>query len=175
MSRLHVETARRIEPFTCYDRYVFGGPLMVSESLRPATLPTLVKGVTLHDLPEMHDPRGRLTFCEIGRHVPFEVRRYFLVFRVDGQAARGAHAHHTLHQFLTCVHGRCQIIADDGETRQEFVLDSPSLGLHLPPMVWATQYQYSPGAVLLVLASGAYDEADYIREYAEFLKLAKRP
>jgi len=92
---------------------------------------------------------------------------------VAGDASRGAHAHRTLHQFLTCVHGRCHVIADDGKGRQEFVLDSPSQGLHLPPMVWSMQYRYSPGAVLLVLASEVYDEADYIHDYDQFLHLAR--
>jgi UDP-2-acetamido-3-amino-2,3-dideoxy-glucuronate N-acetyltransferase len=145
---------------------------MVSEALESISTTTRVRGVTLWRLPEVQDTRGALSFCEIGRHLPFTVERYFLVFQVAGEAARGFHAHRTLHQFLTCVHGSCHVAVDDGETRQEFVLDSPSLGLHLPPMVWGTQYRYSPGAVLLVLASDPYDEADYIRDYAEFRELA---
>ena len=73
-----------------------------------------------------------------------------------------------------CVHGRCAVVADDGVHRQEFILDAPNLAVYLPPMTWAVEYQYSPDAVLLVLSSGAYDAADYIRDYAEFLAL-KRP
>lgn len=145
---------------------------MSSDVPESTSVRTPVKGVTLHRLPEVHDLRGMLSYCELGRQIPFEVRRYFVVFGVAGDAWRGAHAHRTLHQFLTCVHGRCRVIADDGETRQEFVLDSPSLGLHLRPMVWSMQHQYSPGAVLLVLASDVYAEADYIRDYDQFLQLA---
>ena len=135
--------------------------------------PTRVAGVTLHRLPHVLDLRGELTFGEIGDPIPFEVKRYFLVYNVAGQDVRGEHAHRALHQFLICVHGRCHVVADDGATRQEFVLDDPTIGLHLPPMVWGIQYKYSSDAVMLVLASERYDPASYIRDYSEFLELAK--
>jgi acetyltransferase-like isoleucine patch superfamily enzyme len=136
--------------------------------------PTRVAGVTLHRLPEVDDLRGNLSFGEIGDQVPFDVKRYFLVYAVASKDIRGEHAHRALHQFLICVHGRCHVVADDGTNRQEFILDRPSLGLHLPPMVWATQYKYTDDAVLLVLASDRYDPASYIRDYSEFLELVKR-
>jgi dTDP-4-dehydrorhamnose 3,5-epimerase-like enzyme len=132
---------------------------------------TQVAGVILQRLPMESDLRGMLSFGEVGRQVPFEVKRYFLVFDVPTEQVRGEHAHKTLHQFLICVHGRCLVVADDGSHRQEFVLDSPQTGLYLPPMTWAVQYKYSRDAVLLALASGPYDAADYIRDYAEFLAL----
>jgi hypothetical protein len=66
-------------------------------------------------------------------------------------------------------------VADDGTLRQEFVLDTPTIGLHLPPMVWGIQYKYTEDAVMLVLASAKYDPASYIRDYAEFLELVKAP
>jgi UDP-2-acetamido-3-amino-2,3-dideoxy-glucuronate N-acetyltransferase len=134
---------------------------------------TRVKGVTLNRLPHVNDLRGNLSFGEIGEQVPFHVKRYFLVYDVASKEIRGEHAHRALHQFLICVHGRCHVVADDGAARQEFVLDSPTIGLHLPPMVWGIQYKYSPDAVLLVLASDKYDPASYIRDYSEFLELVK--
>lgn len=134
---------------------------------------TLVEGVTIHRLPRIDDLRGNLTFGEAHRHVPFEVKRYFLVYGVSSQQIRGEHAHRTLHQFLICVHGSCHVVADDGSTRQEFVLDQPFIGLHLQPMTWGVQYKYSNDAVLLVLASDSYSAADYIRDYDEYLALRK--
>ena len=132
---------------------------------------TQVAGVILQRLPVVSDLRGLLSFGETGQHVPFEVKRYFLVFDVATEHIRGEHAHRTLHQFLICVHGRCCVVADDGKHRQEFMLDAPHIGIYIPPMTWAVQYKYSPDAVLLALASGVYDPADYIRDYAEFLAL----
>ncbi|MGD0773749.1 MAG: WxcM-like domain-containing protein [Candidatus Solibacter sp.] len=134
---------------------------------------TRVAGVTLYRLPHVDDLRGNLSFGEIGGQIPFEVKRFFLVYGVVSQEIRGEHAHRSLHQFLICVHGRCHVMADDGTRRQEFVLDSPTIGLHLPPMVWGVQYKYTEDAVMLVLASDKYDPASYIRDYSEFLTLVK--
>ena len=136
---------------------------------------TRVAGVTLHRLPQVNDLRGNLSFGEIANQIPFEVKRYFLVYSVPSKEIRGEHAHRSLHQFLICVHGRCHVVADDGTNRQEFVLDSPTVGLHLPPMVWGIQYKYTQDAVLLVLASDRYDPGSYIRDYSEFLELVKAP
>jgi acetyltransferase-like isoleucine patch superfamily enzyme/dTDP-4-dehydrorhamnose 3,5-epimerase-like enzyme len=134
---------------------------------------TRVAGVALHRLPQAQDLRGLLTFAEVGEQVPFEVKRYFLVSGVATKEVRGEHAHRKLRQFLVCVQGQCHIVADDGQNRQEFVLDSPALALYLPAMVWGIQYRFSRDAVLLVLVSEKYDSADYIRDYSEFLQLAK--
>jgi serine acetyltransferase/dTDP-4-dehydrorhamnose 3,5-epimerase-like enzyme len=126
---------------------------------------------TVYRLPRVEDLRGSLSFGEAMRHVPFEVKRYFLVFDVTSEHIRGEHAHRRLHQFLVCVAGRCHLVTDDGASRHEVVLDSPAKGVHIPPMVWATEYKFSRDAILLVLASEYYDADDYIRDYDEFLAL----
>jgi UDP-2-acetamido-3-amino-2,3-dideoxy-glucuronate N-acetyltransferase len=130
---------------------------------------------TVYRLPRTEDLRGSLTFGEIHRQVPFEVKRYFLVFDVASEHIRGEHAHRTLHQFLVCVAGRCHVVTDDGTSRHEVVLDSPAKGVHIPPMVWSTEYKFTRDAVLLVLASEYYDSQDYIRDYSDFLALRPGP
>jgi hypothetical protein len=92
---------------------------------------------------------------------------------VSSEHVRGEQAHRTLHQFLVCVHGRCHVLVDDGGCRQEFVLASPSLGIHIPPMIWNAHYKYSEDAVLLTFASEHYDAAEYIRDYGEFQRLRR--
>jgi UDP-2-acetamido-3-amino-2,3-dideoxy-glucuronate N-acetyltransferase len=138
--------------------------------LEPVTS-TKVRGVTLHRFNHVSDLRGDLSVGEFEREIPFLPRRYFLVFDVPTEKTRGQHAHKACHQFLICVKGRCAVVADDGKSRQEFLLDSPSLGVYLPPMIWGTQYKYSADAILLVFASDYYDPADYIRDYNEFICL----
>ncbi len=133
---------------------------------------THVKGVTLHRLPRVADIRGSLTVGEFDRSIPFVSQRYFMVFDVPSMETRGEHAHRKCHQFLICVRGSCAVVADDGTHRQEFLLNQPDVGVHLPPMVWGIQYKYSSDAVLLVFASHYYDNADYIRDYSEFRQLA---
>src|ERR1035437_7743368 len=147
--------------------------VMAAAPVEGGATKTRVAGVVLHRLPQAQDLRGLLTFAEVGEQVPFEVKTYFLVSGVATKEVRGEHAHRKLHQFLVCVQGQCHIVADDCRNRQEFVLDSPALALYLPPMVWGIQYKFSQDAVLLVLCSDKYDSADYIRDYAEFLRLAQ--
>lgn len=145
----------------------------IKEDEKPAVIKTSVKNVNLHRLPLVTDLRGSLSVGEIGQHIPFAVERYFLVFDVPSAETRGEHAHHQCHQFLICVAGSVAVVADDGKNRQEFLLNRPNQGVHLPPMTWGTQYKYSKDAVLLVLASHHYSSADYIRNYDDFMRLLK--
>lgn len=127
----------------------------------------------LIDLPIINDARGNLTVGEFERHIPFSPKRYFMVYQVPLIDSRGEHAHRKCHQFLICARGRITVVGDDGAHRGEHVLDRPNLGFYMPPMTWGAQYNYSPDAVLLVFASHYYDAADYIRDYDEFLSLAR--
>jgi UDP-2-acetamido-3-amino-2,3-dideoxy-glucuronate N-acetyltransferase len=142
--------------------------------VKVGTYKTEVAGVSLHQLNRVTDMRGSLTVGEFERTIPFPVKRYFMVFDVPSVETRGEHAHRQCHQFLICVRGSCSVVADDGDNRQEFLLDRPDLGVHLPPMIWGIQYKYSSDALLLVFASGYYDSADYIRNYEEFRQLSGR-
>lgn len=132
-----------------------------------------VRGVRTYHLPVVMDMRGNLSAAEFDRHLPFIPKRYFLVFDVPSEEVRGEHAHKALHQFLICVKGSCSLVVDDGTDRAEMLLDKPDFGVHIQPMVWATQYKYSQDAVLLVLASDNYDPADYIRDYDEYIEAVK--
>jgi acetyltransferase-like isoleucine patch superfamily enzyme/dTDP-4-dehydrorhamnose 3,5-epimerase-like enzyme len=129
-----------------------------------------VRGVKLYRLPRVKDMRGDLTFGELENGMPFLPKRYFFVYDVPSRQVRGEHAHRTLHQFLICVKGSCTVQLDDGQNRSEVQLNTPTLGLHIPPLVWAAQFNYSNDAVLLVLASDVYQAADYMRDYEAYLK-----
>ena len=142
---------------------------------REPLLPTLrVKGASLHRLKRFSDPRGNLIVGERGAGLPFVPRRYFFVCDVSSGQVRGEHAHRELEQFLVCVRGQCTVIVDDGERREELVLNDPTVGLYVAPMVWAVQHGYSADGMLLVLASAEYDPGDYIRDYGEFLSAVRR-
>jgi UDP-2-acetamido-3-amino-2,3-dideoxy-glucuronate N-acetyltransferase len=130
---------------------------------------TSVGGVTIYRLPVFADLRGSLSVGEFPQQVPFVPRRYFIVYDVPGKDVRGEHAHRRCHQFLVCLRGSLSVVVDDGKSSEEIALDRPSIGLYLPPMVWAVQYRYSADALLLVFASEPYDAGDYIRDYDEFL------
>lgn len=122
----------------------------------------------LYRLRKAVDMRGSLVVAELSRDLPFAPKRFFAVFDVPSRDVRGEHAHKECHQFLVCLKGSVRAIVDDGRRRAEYLLDSPDFGLHMPPMTWGTQYAYSSDALLAVFASHAYDDADYIRDYATF-------
>lgn len=149
------------------------GPLVSQDTNRPEES-LGVRGVALYELPIVSDLRGHLTFAEYEKSLPFVPRRYFLVFDVPSKDVRGEHAHRECHQFLVCVKGSCSVVVDDGQNRAEVLLNRPNIGIHVPPLVWATQYKYSQDAVLMVLASDIYKAEDYIRDYDMFLEEIKQ-
>jgi acetyltransferase-like isoleucine patch superfamily enzyme/dTDP-4-dehydrorhamnose 3,5-epimerase-like enzyme len=138
-------------------------------SSRPSVRVSDVPGVRMHHLPLHRDLRGSLVACEIGREIPFEVKRSFLVFDVPSRETRGEHAHRECHQFLLCTRGAISLAVTDGKTHETLLLSHPHIGVHVPPMIWAAQFEHTADATLLVLASHAYDASDYIRSYDQFL------
>lgn len=153
-----------------------GGPeVVVASSVGDGTTKTRVGGVVLHRLAYARDLRGSLTAAEFST-LPFTPQRLFTVFDVPSESVRGAHAHRTCSQLLICTLGEVSCLVDNGSAREEIRLTSPDVGLHIPPMIWGTQWKYTRDAVLLVLASHPYDAADYIRDYEQFLdELGRSP
>ena len=121
------------------------------------------------DLPKIVDARGNLTFVEGGNHIPFEIKRTYYLYDVPGGAERGGHAHKGLHQLIIAISGAFDIVLDDGSRKQRYHLNRSYFGLYVCPMIWREMDNFSSGAVCLVLASNLYDEADYYRNYAEFI------
>lgn len=126
------------------------------------------------DLPKIGDSRGNLTFVEAGRQVPFAINRCYYIYDVPGGGERGGHAHRELEQLLIAVSGsfRVKLVTARGAT--EVVLNRPYEGLLIRQMVWREMDDFSSGAVGLCIASTLYDEADYIRDYDEFVCLASK-
>lgn len=131
----------------------------------------VIPGVRLHSLRRADDMRGALSIAEIGPDIPFEVKRFLAHYDVPSKEVRGERAHRTCEQFLICVRGSVSLVVDDGTQRAEVVLDQPGLGVHVKPKVWTVLYRHTGDAMVLTFASHAYDPADYIRDYDEFLKV----
>ena len=130
-------------------------------------------GAVLYDIPYFADDRGAINILEIARDLPFGCQRIFYTYTVPEGSVRGEHAHKRCEQFLISIRGKVSVLVDDGEHRDEFMLDSPSKGLWLPAGCWGEQFGHSEDSILLVLASLPYDNADYIRSYDDFLKWKK--
>jgi dTDP-4-dehydrorhamnose 3,5-epimerase-like enzyme len=131
---------------------------------------SLIKTVSFKSL---GDERGSLVALEANRTVPFEIKRVYYIFYTRKGVSRGFHAHRRLRQLAVCVTGSCRFVLDDGESREEIVLDNSTTGLLINEMVWREMHDFSTDCVLMVLASEYYDESDYIRDYQEFLNAVK--
>ena len=131
--------------------------------------------IKLVDLPSFGDERGGLIAIESEQSIPFQIKRLYYIFGTQSGVARGFHAHYNLKQVAICVKGSCRMILDDGQHREEVWLDTPNKGLLIGDLVWREMHDFSDDCVLLVLASEHYDEADYIRDYDEFINEANKP
>ena len=134
-----------------------------------------VKHSGVIELKRIVDERdGILCIMNGGKEIPFDIKRIYYINNLDNRSSiRGKHAHRTLRQVIFCINGAFTLSLDDGETRQDVFMVHDNIGIVLDPMLWHTMHDFSSGCVLLVVASDFYDERDYIRNYDEFLALAK--
>ena len=114
------------------------------------------------------DYRGSLVALEAQKTVPFDIKRVYYIFGTQVGVSRGFHAHKDLRQVAVCLTGKCRMVLDDGNLREEVWLDSPTKGLLIGDLIWREMHDFSPDCLLLVLASEHYKETDYIRSYEEF-------
>ena len=128
----------------------------------------------LKDFNIIGDHRGSLISIESKIDIPFEIKRIYYIFGNKNNVRRGFHAHKNLQQVLIAVSGSCKILLDNGQSKEEILLDSPQKSLLIQNFVWREMFDFSANCVLLVLASEHYDEKDYIRDYNQFLDLCKQ-
>lgn len=120
------------------------------------------------------DDRGQLIALEEFRDIPFEIKRVYYMYDTGEGVRRGFHAHKSLQQILICIHGTCKILLDNGEEKKVVFLEKPYEGLYIANNMWREMFDFSPDAVLMVLASDYYTEEDYIRSYDDFLEFVKK-
>lgn len=113
---------------------------------------------------------AQLSILEVGKQLPFEVRRIYTISDCIPKLERGLHAHKKTVQAIFCVVGSIDLILDDGERKRTYHLSTPSKGMLIAPMVWHVMKNIQKGTVMLVLASHPYKESDYIRSYDAFLR-----
>ena len=116
------------------------------------------------------DERGQLVALEAGHDVPFEIKRVYYMYDTGEGVIRGCHAHKKLDQVLICLKGSCKILLDNGMEKETVSLEKPYEGLYITGNIWREMHDFTPDAVLIVLASEPYNEDDYIRDYDTFLR-----
>ena len=117
------------------------------------------------------DHNGSLVALEKNADFPFDIKRVYYVWGTGKNVVRGKHAHKNLKQVIVCTSGSCNFIIDDGKTRETITLNTPSQGLYIEGNIWREFTNFSENCVIMVLASEYYDEADYIMDYNEFLRI----
>ena len=117
------------------------------------------------------DNRGQLVALEANTDIPFDVKRVFYIYGTQAGVPRGQHSHHAIKQYLIAVSGSCKVTLDDGTEKTTYELNQPNIGLFQDALIWGEMHDFSEDCVLLVLASEHYDDADYIRDYKDFLKV----
>ncbi len=122
------------------------------------------------DLPKIADPRGNLTFVESDSQIPFDIQRVYYLYDVPGGSERGGYAHKGLHQLIIAMSGSFDVVLDDGKEKKRFHLNRSYHGLYIYPMMWRELDNFSSGSVCMVLASNKYEEDDYYRDYAEYMR-----
>ncbi len=120
------------------------------------------------------DNRGQLVALEELKDIPFKIKRVYYMYDTACGVTRGYHAHKALEQILICIHGSCKIRLDNGVETKIIPLEKPYEGLYVSNLMWREMFDFSSDAVLMVLASELYDEADYIRDYDEFLAFVRQ-
>lgn len=116
------------------------------------------------------DARGALVPLEVGKEVPFAIKRVYYVYDTKRDVPRGFHAHKSLEQLLICVTGACKIKVDNGKETQFFDLNTPEKALYIGKNIWREMHNFSQGCVLMVLASEPYNPDEYIHDYNTFIR-----
>lgn len=126
------------------------------------------------NLPKFLDQRGNLSFIEEFKHIPFKIKRTYWIYDVPGGESRGGHAYKDTEEFIVALSGAFEVVLDDGEKKESFLLNRSYYGLYVPKGYWREMVNFSTNSVGLILAPTLYEPDDYIRDYEEFLKM-KRP
>lgn len=123
------------------------------------------------ELPKFLDCRGNLSIIEELKNIPFKIERTYWIYDVPGGESRGGHAYRENQEFIVALSGSFDIVLDNGKEEKVFTLNRSYYGLYVPKGMWRQMRNFSTNSLAFVLSSTRYDEADYIRDYQEFLKL----
>tara|TARA_Y100001963_G_C6571898_1_gene349264 strand:- start:237 stop:665 length:429 start_codon:yes stop_codon:yes gene_type:complete len=132
---------------------------------------TNINDVLFYNMRTVIENDGNLVPIESNFDIPFPMKRIFYVYGVRDEDVRGQHAHYKTKQLLICVHGKIEVLCDDGKKNRKYLLESPQQGLLVPEMIWDEQKYLSEDSVLMVIANTKYELSDYISDYDHFKKL----
>lgn len=125
-------------------------------------------------LSKIHNRAGNITIMESQKTLPFDIKRIYYLYDIPGGESRGGHAHKNLYQLIVAASGTFDVLLDDGNNKKIVKLNRPDYGLLIVPGIWRALFEFSSGAICLVLASEKYNEKDYIRNYDDFIQFKNK-
>lgn len=123
----------------------------------------------LINLPKIKDPRGNLSFFENNQQIPFEIKRTYWIYDVPGGETRGGHAFKEQQEFIVALSGSFEVVVNDGENEQVFLLNRSYTGLYIPSKMWRQMRNFSTNSLALIVSDRPYEKNDYIRYFKEFV------
>lgn len=125
--------------------------------------------IKIIEIPKIENSLGNIAVIE-NDVIPFDIKRVYYLYDIPSSAVRGGHSHKKLQQVLIAISGSFDVVLKDGKIQKKVTLNKPSKGLLIGNNIWRELENFSSGAVCLVIASQVFDEADYIRDFNDFLK-----
>ncbi len=130
-----------------------------------------MENVRIIELPKILDERGNLSFIEGDNHIPFKIKRTYMIYDVPGGETRGGHAFIETNEFIVALSGSFDVVLDDGNKKRTYSLNRSYYGLYVPNMIWRSLENFSTNSLCMILASEMYNEGDYLRDYLQFKQL----
>ncbi|WP_113660537.1 sugar 3,4-ketoisomerase [Pedobacter nanyangensis] len=124
-----------------------------------------IENAKIINLPKILDERGNLSFLQENSQIPFKIERSYWIYDVPGGEVRGGHSYTTNQEIIIALSGGFDVVLDDGTQKSTVSLNRSYVGLYVPAGLWRHMENFSTNSVAFVVASTAFDEADYVRDY----------
>lgn len=120
--------------------------------------------------PKINDPRGNLTFFQNWDQIPFEIKRTFWTYDVPSGEIRGGHAYKLQNEIIIALSGSFDVVLTSiDSSKKVFSLNRSNFGLYVPSNNWRHIENFSTNAVVLHISDKFFEEADYIRNFEDFI------
>jgi len=129
----------------------------------------LLESVKIIQLPKILDERGNLSFLEEGKHVPFKIERTYWIYDVPGGEVRGGHSYFINDEIIVALSGSFDVVVNDGTTQKTFSLNRSYYGLYVPKGIWRHMENFSTNSLAFIVSSTHFNEADYERDFNQFV------
>ncbi len=126
-------------------------------------------------LERFEHPSGTLHVGELSARGSGPFDRFYFITGVPAGERRGGHAHKHQHEYIICMQGSVTVHVESLGSSDTVALARPGAALFLPAGYWRDLVDFSADAVIAVLASAPYSEADYVHDIEAFRRWQSAP